>query len=174
LSSVRRDDQLDRQSWEPPGRKTGCLCAPTLAPCCPHHEVIMNGSSLSRLFSRLASTVSDLAGRPATFSLAAALVLVWAISGPLFGFSDSWQLVINTSTTIVTFLMVFIVQNSQNRDGKALQAKIDELILTSTAHNKFVGIEKLEEEEIREVSEALAEKAEQLEGIADEAGVSKT
>lgn len=134
----------------------------------------MNGSSLSRLFSRLASTVSDLAGRPATFSLAVALVLVWAISGPLFGFSDSWQLVINTSTTIVTFLMVFIVQNSQNRDGKALQAKIDELILTSQAHNKFVGIEKLEEEEIREVSEALAEKAEQLEDIADEASVSKS
>ena len=134
----------------------------------------MSGSNMSRLFSRFASTVSELAGRPATFSLAVALVLAWAISGPLFGFSEAWQLVINTSTTIVTFLMVFIVQNSQNRDGKALQAKIDELILTSQAQNKFVGIEKLEEEEIREVSEALAEKAEQLEELADEAGESKS
>ncbi len=134
----------------------------------------MSGSNMSRLFSRFASTVSELAGRPATFSLAVALVLAWAISGPLFGFSEAWQLVINTSTTIVTFLMVFIVQNSQNRDGKALQAKIDELILTSQAQNKFVGIEKLEEEEIREVSEALAEKAEQLEELADEAGEPKS
>lgn len=128
----------------------------------------MTASTMSRLFSRFASTVSDLSGRPATFALAVALVLMWAISGPFYGFSETWQLVINTSTTIVTFLMVFIVQNSQNRDSKALQAKIDELILTSAAQNRFVGIEKLEEEEIREVSESLAEKAEQLEDIADE------
>lgn len=134
----------------------------------------MNGSNLSRLFSRFASTASDLAGRPATFSLALLLVLAWAACGPMFGFSEGWQLVINTSTTIVTFLMVFVVQNSQNRDGKALQAKIDELILTSTAQNKFVGIEKLEQDEIREVSEALARKAEQLEDIADETGKPKS
>jgi len=136
-------------------------------------EVIMTCSSISRLFSRFASMVSDLSGRPATFALAVALVIAWAISGPLFDYSEGWQLVINTSTTIVTFLMVFIVQNSQNRDGKALQAKIDELILTSTAQNKFVGIEKLEEEEIREVSQRLAEKAEQLEDIADETAESE-
>lgn len=131
----------------------------------------MNGSPLSRLFSKFASAISELSGRPATFALAVGLVLVWAISGPFFNYSETWQLVINTSTTIITFLMVFVLQNSQNRDGKALQAKIDELILTSEAQNKFVGIEKLDEEEIREVSETLAEKAEELERVADEAGV---
>ena len=101
--------------------------------------------------------------------VAVGMVVVWAISGPFFGFSETWQLVINTSTTIVTFLMVFVLQNSQNRDGKALQAKIDELILTSKAQNKFVGIEKLDEDEIREVSQALAEKAEALGDMADKA-----
>ncbi len=129
----------------------------------------MNGSSASRLFSQFASTISELSGRPATFALAVGMVVVWAISGPFFGFSETWQLVINTSTTIVTFLMVFVLQNSQNRDGKALQAKIDELILTSKAQNKFVGIEKLDEDEIREVSQALAAKAEALDDMADKA-----
>ncbi|MCM5556826.1 low affinity iron permease family protein [Pleomorphomonas sp. JP5] len=127
----------------------------------------MNGSTTSRLFSQFASTISDLSGRPATFALAVGMVVVWAVSGPFFGFSETWQLVINTSTTIVTFLMVFVLQNSQNRDGKALQAKIDELILTSKAQNKFIGIEKLDEDEIREVSQALVEKAEALEDVAD-------
>ncbi len=129
----------------------------------------MNGSAASRLFSRFASTISELSGRPATFALAVTLVVVWAISGPFFNYSETWQLVINTSTTIVTFLMVFVLQNSQNRDGKALQAKLDELILTSKAQNGFVGIEKLDEEDIREVSEALAEKAEMLGDIAEKA-----
>lgn len=129
----------------------------------------MNGSTASRLFSQFASTISELSGRPTTFALAVGMVVVWAISGPFFGFSETWQLVINTSTTIVTFLMVFVLQNSQNRDGKALQAKIDELILTSKAQNKFVGIEKLDEDQIREVSQTLAEKAEVLEDVADKA-----
>ena len=129
----------------------------------------MSGSTASRLFSQFASTISELSGRPVTFALAVGMVAVWAISGPFFGFSETWQLVINTSTTIVTFLMVFVLQNSQNRDGKALQAKIDELILTSKAQNKFVGIEKLDEDEIREVSQALAEKAEALDDMADKA-----
>lgn len=129
----------------------------------------MNGSLASRLFSKFASTISEVSGRPATFALAVGLVLVWAISGPFFDYSETWQLVINTSTTIITFLMVFVLQNSQNRDGKALQAKIDELILTSEAQNKFVGIEKLDEDEIREVSQNLAEKAEALEDVADRA-----
>ncbi len=128
----------------------------------------MSSSNVSRLFSRFASATAELSGRPATFALALTLVVIWAITGPLFNFSETWQLVINTSTTIVTFLMVFVLQNSQNRDGKALQAKIDELILTSEAHNRFIGIEKLDEEEIREVSQTLAEKAEELEEAADE------
>lgn len=130
----------------------------------------MSGSTASRLFSKFASAISDLSGRPATFAIAVALVVIWGLSGPLFAFSETWQLVINTSTTIITFLMVFVLQNSQNRDGKALQAKIDELILTSAAQNKFVGIEKLDEEEIRQVSETLAGKAEALDEVADKAG----
>lgn len=114
----------------------------------------MSGSS-SGLFSRFTSALSKWSGRPLTFSLALGLVVVWAISGPLFGFSSIWQLVINTATSIVTFLMVFMLQNSQNRDGKALQAKIDELILSSRARNMFVGIEKLEEDRLHELCATL-------------------
>jgi low affinity Fe/Cu permease len=96
------------------------------------------------------------------------LVVIWAVSGPFFDYSDNWQLVINTSTTIITFLMVFVLQNSQNRDGKALQAKLDELILTSQAQNKFVGIEKLGEAQLREMSKTLAEEAERVKDVADD------
>jgi low affinity Fe/Cu permease len=113
----------------------------------------------TRFFSRFATGVADTSGRPATFILAVSVVVIWGISGPLFGFSEAWQLVINTSTTIVTFLMVFVLQNTQNRDGQALQAKLDELILTSKAQNTFVGIEKLGQEELRSLSKMLAEKA---------------
>src|ERR1044072_1420209 len=107
---------------------------------------------MSNLFSKFATTIADLSGKAGTFVLAVGLVVVWALSGPFFGFSETWQLVINTSTTIITFLMVFVLQNSQNRDGKAVQAKLDELILTSQAANKFVGIEKLDEGEPKEIS----------------------
>ena len=107
------------------------------------------------LFSRFASALSEWSGRPLTFMLALATILIWAISGPIFGFSGTWQLVINTLTTIVTFLMVFTLQNSQNRDGIALQAKIDELIRSSKARNKFVGIEKLDEEILQEICAEL-------------------
>jgi low affinity Fe/Cu permease len=119
-------------------------------------------------FSKFATAVAELSGKPVTFMMALALVLVWASSGPVFSFSETWQLVINTGTTIITFLMVFVLQNSQNRDGKALQAKLDELILTSQAQNKFVGIEKLDEKQLREMSRQLAEKAECVEDVADE------
>lgn len=125
-------------------------------------------SSKPNFFSSFATAVADLSGKPFTFVAALALVFVWAVSGPFFGYSETWQLVINTTTTIITFLMVFVLQNSQNRDGKALQAKLDELILTSQAANKFVGIEKLEEGELREMSKTLAEKAECVEEKADE------
>ena len=121
----------------------------------------------SNLFSKFASSVSEWSGRPVTFVLAVIVVIVWAVSGPFFGFSETWQLVINTGTTIVTFLMVFVLQNSQNRDGKALQAKLDELILTSHAQNKFVGIEKLDEKQLREMSSRLAEKADCVENVAE-------
>lgn len=116
----------------------------------------MSGSTSSGLFSRFASGLSVWSGKPATFALALALIALWAISGPFFGFSSIWQLVINTLTSIVTLLLVFLLQNSQNRDGKALQAKIDELILSSRARNKFVGIEKLDEDTFQEICATLS------------------
>ncbi|RWX16916.1 low affinity iron permease family protein [Rhizobium leguminosarum] len=128
---------------------------------------------MSKFFSKFATQISDLSGRPGTFVVAVTLVIGWAVLGPFFGYSETWQLVINTSTTIITFLMVFVLQNSQNRDGKALQTKLDELILTSQAQNKFVGIEKLDEEELRKMSKTLAEKAERAEDAADEKAESK-
>src|SRR5690606_35799089 len=93
----------------------------------------------SKAFTRLATGVAHAAGRPATFAFCCLLVLLWALSGPVFGFSDTWQLVINTGTTVVTFLMVFVIQNTQNRDGAALHAKLDELIRASAAQNAFIG-----------------------------------
>ena len=108
-------------------------------------------SNSSRLFTRLANGVAHAAGRPITFALCCALVVVWALSGPLFGFPDTWQLVINTGTTVVTFLMVFVIQNTQNRDGAALQAKLDELIRAGAAQNAFIGIEHLTDEELDEI-----------------------
>ncbi|ANL34003.1 MULTISPECIES: low affinity iron permease family protein [Rhizobium] len=131
-------------------------------------------SNKSNFFSSFATTVAELSGRPFTFVAALMLVLVWAVSGPFFDYSETWQLVINTTTTIITFLMVFVLQNSQNRDGKALQAKLDELILTSQAANKFVGIEKLDEGELREMSKTLAEKAEHMEEEAEERSAAET
>lgn len=104
--------------------------------------------SLEKTFARLANRTSHAAGRPLTFCLCLALVLGWAAAGPMFGYSETWQLVINTGTTIVTFLMVFLIQNTQNRDNAAVQAKLDDLILTSDAENAFVGIEKLTDKEL--------------------------
>ncbi|RWF23535.1 MAG: low affinity iron permease family protein [Mesorhizobium sp.] len=106
---------------------------------------------LEKHFTRVANWVAHLAGTPPTFAVCVLIVLIWAISGPLFGFSDTWQLVINTGTTIVTFLMVFLIQNTQNRDGAAIQTKLDELIRVSQAHNHFIGIEHLTESEVEEI-----------------------
>ncbi len=111
------------------------------------------------LFLRFSSKVADTSGRPISFMVALVLIIAWASSGPAFGFSETWQMVVNTGTTIVTFLMVFLLQNAQNRDSRALQAKLDELILTSQADNRFVGVENLDAEELRRVSIQLVEKA---------------
>ena len=108
-------------------------------------------STSSKLFTRLATSIAHATGRPVTFILCCLIVIVWGVSGPIFGFSDTWQLIINTGTTIVTFLMVFLIQNTQNRDGAALQAKLDELIRSGTAHNTFIGIEHLTDEELKEI-----------------------
>lgn len=111
---------------------------------------------MERLFTAVAARISGFVGQPEAFMLALAFVVVWAITGPLFGYSDTWQLVVNTATTIVTFLMVFLIQNSQNRDAAAMQAKLDELIrATSEARNRFIGIEHLTEHQLRDIRSAI-------------------
>jgi low affinity Fe/Cu permease len=118
---------------------------------------------MNHAFTRFANAVARQSGRPLTSILALLTIVVWALTGPLFGFSDTWQLVINTGTTIVTFLMVFVIQNTQTRDTQALQIKLDELIrATEGAHNALLDLEELDQEELDEIRrdyENLAEAA---------------
>ncbi|HWM83121.1 MAG TPA: low affinity iron permease family protein [Pseudolabrys sp.] len=112
-------------------------------------------------FTRFAHAVSRFAGQPTTFLAALVLVVFWALSGPLFGYSDAWQLVINTGTTIVTFLMVFLIQNSQNRDSLEIQLKLSELILAMRgARNRFASMEDLSDEELEALHRECREQAE--------------
>ena len=117
----------------------------------------------AQLFTRVARTTSRLAGRPLTFCFMLLLVMVWAVSGPYFHYSDSWQLTINTGTTILTFLMVFLIQNTQNRDSEAIQIKLDEVIRSlGGAHNALLDLEELEEEDLLKMHASylhLAERA---------------
>ena len=111
-------------------------------------------------FNRVAKATARATGHPIAFVLAFAVIIVWAVSGPIFGFSDTWQLVINTGTTIATFLMVFLIQNTQNRDTAALQLKLDELIrVTEGAHLVLLDLEELSENELEDVRDNYEELA---------------
>jgi low affinity Fe/Cu permease len=113
-------------------------------------------------FTRLTKWTAHVSGRPVTFFIAVGVILVWALSGPLFGFSDTWQLVINTSTTIVTFLMVFLIQSTQNRDTEAIQVKLDELIRAfGHARNELLDLEELEEADLDRLKRTFLQLAEE-------------
>jgi low affinity Fe/Cu permease len=121
----------------------------------------MPGQKQPSPFTRLAKGTARFAGRPATFAAVVLLVLAWAISGPFFGYSDTWQLTINTFTTIVTFLMVFLIQATQNRDAEAIQIKLDEIIRTQAgAHNALLDLEELEEDDLMQMRANYLELAE--------------
>ncbi|MBY3054074.1 low affinity iron permease family protein [Rhizobium leguminosarum] len=114
---------------------------------------------MKHLFARFATKTSEWAGKPVAFILALTVVVIWASLGPFFDYSETWQLIINTGTTIITFLMVFVLQNAQTRDTRAIQAKLNEIILTSHAENRFIGIENLDEEELKHLNQLVAKAA---------------
>lgn len=118
---------------------------------------------MEKVFTRVANKVAYATGTPFAFIACVSVVVVWAVSGPLFDYSDTWQLIINTGTTIITFLMVFLIQNTQNRDGAAIQAKLDELIRVSEAKNYFIGIEHLTESEVEEIRRKCEQAAKRAE-----------
>lgn len=115
-----------------------------------------------RIFTSIANAVAHAAGKALTFGLCVLAVFAWAVTGPYFGYSDTWQLIINTSTTIVTFLMVFLIQNTQNRDNAAIQTKLDELIRASEAKNRLIGIEHLTEKEVEQLRKEIERKVIEL------------
>ena len=111
---------------------------------------------MDRLFTKIATRIATAAGQPQAFVAALGLIILWGITGPIFRYSDTWQLVINTATTIVTFLMVFLIQNSQNRDAAAMQAKLDELLRAiDNARGQFIGIEHLTDKQVERIRLAL-------------------
>ncbi|MDF3029461.1 MAG: hypothetical protein K0R03_19 [Moraxellaceae bacterium] len=117
---------------------------------------------MSAWFSVFSRWLADMSGKAITFILAVAIVALWALTGPMFGYSDTWQLVINTGTTIITFLMVFLIQNTQNRDTEAIQLKLDELIrATRGAHNTLLDLERMEDGDLKQILEKYAELARQ-------------
>jgi low affinity Fe/Cu permease len=116
--------------------------------------------SITEWFSHVAQWTSQQCGRPSTFMLACVVIIVWAVAGPIFNYSDSWQLIINTGTTIITFLMVFLIQNTQNRDMAALHLKLDELIrVNETARNKLLTLEDMTEEELARLKGSFSQLA---------------
>ena len=122
-------------------------------------------------FSHIARRIAVLSGRPVVFLLAMAAIVLWALSGPLFGFSDTWQLIVNTTTTIITFLMVFIIQNTQNRDTAAIQLKLDELIrVNEKARNRLLRLEDLTEEEMEHIRRTFTRLAKDSPPLTEEHG----
>jgi low affinity Fe/Cu permease len=120
-----------------------------------------HASGLSSWFAHFAQSTARWTGHPVVFLLAVAIVVVWIVTGPIFNYSDTWQLVINTGTTIITFLMVFLIQNTQNRDTMALQLKLSELVLAMKgAENKFAAVEDLSDEELEELHQECKKRAE--------------
>jgi low affinity Fe/Cu permease len=116
---------------------------------------------LNDLFAQLSRKASDLAGRPATFAGAVAVLVIWALTGPLLGWSDTWQLIINTGTTIVTFLLVFLIQSSQNRDAAAMQLKLDDIICSlDKADNKMISLERATDREVEEARRSVTSRKE--------------
>jgi low affinity Fe/Cu permease len=138
------------------GSKTPILLRPAGKPAAPEKP---SPRTANKLFSEIAKITSHEVGKAWVFAIALGTVVVWALSGPYFNYSDTWQLVINTGTTIMTFLMVFLIQNSQNRDSAAIQVKLDELIRVSKANNSFMGLEHLTDEELKEVQGKCQEHA---------------
>ena len=133
------------------------------------HPAEVDHHSRKSWFGRLAQTTARYAGRPSAFAVALGIVLVWGISGPVFGFSDTWQLVINTGTTIVTFLMVFLIQNSQNRDTMALHLKLDELLrAVKSARNDIIDLEECDDAELERIHKEYRELADKAHSIRED------
>ncbi|KKC25543.1 low affinity iron permease family protein [Sphingomonas sp. SRS2] len=113
---------------------------------------------MDQLFTKIAAKMATAVGQPLAFVIAFVAIILWAVTGPMFGYSDTWQLIVNTSTTIITFLMVFLIQNAQNRDAAAMQAKLDELIRAiEPARNSYIGIEHLTEKELEKIRSEIEE-----------------
>lgn len=124
-----------------------------------------------RWFTRLTKWTARAAGRPLAFTIAVGVLLTWAVTGPIFRFSDTWQLVINTGTTIVTFLMVFLIQSTQNRDGEAIQVKLDEIIRAlDSANNELLDLEEMEEAELDQIKDTYEDLARQARDIRGRGG----
>src|SRR5438067_7870402 len=131
-----------------------------------HRRCACVTGGMRKFFTWCATKTSAGAGHPITFGTAVTVIVVWAATGPIFGYSDTWQLVINTGTTIITFLMVFLIQNSQNRDAAAMQAKLDELLrAVDQARGQFIGIEHKTDKEIQEIRTELEKECAELEEI---------
>jgi low affinity Fe/Cu permease len=114
---------------------------------------------VNKFFTSIATSASHLIGTPWAFLIAVSVIIIWFISGPMFGFSDTWQLVINTGTTIVTFLTVFLIQNTQNRDAKAIHLKLDAIILSlSKVSNTYIDIEELDDKKLEQIKKSIEKK----------------